>query len=1076
MVERGSDSTAQGEADRINGELETAVADERSDFLRLIADLASRFISVDARDVDAEIDRALGDIAALAEVDRAYLIQRDSGMVNLRCTHEWSAGHVEPTRHRLQPVPGNTFRWISTELDAGRIVNIADINEMPPEAASDRAVLESHKVRAVLICPLIVHDQRIGSVGFDMARWPRRWSTDLELLLSLTGKMMLGVLKRQEMDQSLIASRERYQDLVENSAEAIIVLDVGTNRIVDGNGNTTRMFGVDRDELTGVDPERFLPARQPDGSDSRRRAREIIRRCIKGERVVLDWSFRDRNGREIPCEVRAVSLPASDGQRVRLSVLDVSDRKQAELDQLNYLRRTREQHLRLGQLATSRALADGDLKAIYEEVTAAMQMVLRVERVGVWLFNSAHDAIYCACLRGFRGQVEKDDFVITPEANGDYLAGLQGGRAVAVESTHRDARVAGLREGYLEPRGVTALVDAPIRVSGRMVGVVCVEQVGGERAWQLDEVGFVGAMADQLAQALINAERAEATVALRQSEQRYRALYDDNPSMFFTIDEAGFIQSVNRFAARALGFGVEDLVGLPFDVLHDGDAARDVDTHLRTCVSRPGTVQRWDSRLRCRDGEVIWVRVSARAQTEAGGAVPVLVVCEDITEARKLSEELSYQASHDALTGLYNRREFEQRLRALLEQVRDRDADHVLCYLDLDQFKVINDTCGHMAGDELLRQLSTMLREKIGENDLLARLGGDEFGVLLENRHEASAYAVADDMRRAIGDFHFSWGGRSFGLGVSIGLVPILRTAGTLHDIMSVADTACYAAKDQGRNRIHVYREDDAELARRHGEMEWVSGIRQALSEDRFRLYYQPIVPLQGSGREVNYELLLRMDGEGGGLTMPTAFLPAAERFNLIPAVDRWVVDHALSWLEARPGHMDLLNSCAINLSGLSLGAEDFLAWILARLDAAQVDPGKICFEITETAAIRNLSVATEFMRRLRHLGCRFALDDFGSGLSSFAYLKNLPVDSIKIDGVFVRDMVGNPVNHALVKSINEIGHVMEKRTVAEFVESDAVRRTLAGIGVDYAQGFGIAMPRPVEDMEHWTDWQGGSR
>ncbi|SEO53634.1 EAL domain-containing protein [Aquisalimonas asiatica] len=1076
MTERGSDSSAVGGASSIDEEGASTLADERSDFLRLIADLASRFISVQASDVGAEIDRALSDIAALADVDRAYLIQCEDGSAALRCTHEWSAEQVRPTRQRLQPVPGDSFRWISAELDAGRIVNVGDVQQMPAEAARDRQVLEKHQVRAVLICPLIVNGQRIGSVGFDMARWPRHWSTDLELLLSLTGKMILGVLKRQEMDQSLIASRQRYEDLIENSAEAIIVLDVATNRIVDGNGNTTRLFGVDRDELTGVNPERFLPPRQPDGSDSRRRAREIVRRCLDGERVVLDWTFRDQLGREIPCEVRAVSLPVSDGQRIRLSVLDVSDRKKVEREQMNYLRRTREQHLRLGQLATSRALADGDLTAIYEEVTAAIQMVLRVERVGVWLFNSAHDALYCACLRGFRGQVEADPFLIGTEANRGYLTGLQSGRAVAVECTERDARVEGLREDYLRPRGVTAMVDAPIRVSGRMVGIVCAEKVNGERAWQLDEVGFVGAMADQLAQALINAERAEAAAALRQSEQRYRALYDDNPSMFFTIDEAGFIQSVNRFAARTLGFGVEDLVGLPFDVLHEGESATDVDENLQECVASPGRVHRWDSRLRRQDGGVIWVRVSARAQVDAAGALPVLVVCEDITEARKLSEELSYQASHDALTGLFNRREFEQRLRALLEQVRDRDAEHVLCYLDLDQFKVINDTCGHMAGDELLRQLSTMLREKIGENDLLARLGGDEFGVLLENRDEASAYAVADDMRRAIGDFHFSWGGRSFGLGVSIGLVPILRTAGTLHDIMSVADTACYAAKDQGRNRIHVYREDDAELARRHGEMEWVSGIREALSENRFRLYYQPIVPLQNDTAELHYELLLRMEGESGMLTMPTAFLPAAERFNLIPGVDRWVVDQALSWLEARPAHMDMLTTCAINLSGLSLGEEDFLGWILSRLDAARVDPRKICFEVMETAAIRNLSVATDFMRRLRRLGCRFALDDFGSGLSSFGYLKNLPVDSIKIDGVFVKDMVSDPVNRALVKSINEIGHVMEKRTVAEFVESEALRRALTDIGVDYGQGFGIAMPRPVNDLDHQTGWVSGTR
>lgn len=1041
---------------------------ERGTFLRLIADLSSRFIGIPAGKVSREIDRALADIGRLADVDRAYVIQRDGGQ-DLHCTHEWCAPGVSGRRHRLQPVPADAFDWIRAELDAGRIIQLADTAEMPADAAKDEEVLRRWDVRALLVAPLEVDGERIGCVGFDMTRGPRSWSQEVRLLLTLTGQMMLGVLQRQHMDESLLASQQRYRDLVENSVEAIIVLDADSNRIVDINDNTARLFRTDRTTLLTSPPEWVLPGWQPDGSDSLERAREIVRKCLGGERLVFDWTYRDAEGNRIPCEVRAVPLPETEGRRIRLSILDVSERKRAEEEQLDYLRRTREQHLRLGQVATSRALADGDLPTLYREVCEAVRAVLGVARASIWRFGGDGTALQCAGLV----DAEQGDAPVVEELsvadNAEYVESLRGGRATAVEDTETDSRVAGMRSDYLLPRGIRSMLDAPIRVSGRMVGVVCAEQAETTRVWEVDEIGFVSAMADQVAQALINHERASAAEALRQSEQRYRALYDDNPSMFFTVDEAGFIQSVNRFAAESLGYGVEELVGLPFDVLHDGEAAAAVDGHLQLCYHTPGQVHRWDSSLRRRAGDVVSVRISARVQQDAAGGTPVLIVCEDISEARKLAEELSYQARHDALTGLFNRREFEERLNTALEEAHGRGSEHVLCYLDLDQFKVINDTCGHMAGDELLRQLSAMLRGQVGEGDLLARLGGDEFGVLLEHRSPEAALHVAEKIRESISEFHFSWNGRSFGLGVSIGLVPIDRTVGALHDVMSVADTACYAAKDQGRNRIHVYREDDEELARRHGEMQWVSGIRQALSDNRFRLYYQPIVPLGGTAQKKHYELLLRMQGRDGEMILPSAFLPAAERFNLIPLVDRWVIDQTLSWLEAHPAHLEQLGSCGINLSGLSVGDEEFLNWLLRRLDEARVPAEKICLEITETAAIRNLSVATEFMHRLRALGCRFALDDFGSGLSSFAYLKNLPVDSVKIDGVFVRDMHTDAINHAVVKSINEIGHVMGKQTVAEFVESEEVRAALQRIGVDYGQGIGLAAPQAID----WLNTRG---
>jgi len=437
----------------------------------------------------------------------------------------------------------------------------------------------------------------------------------------------------------------------------------------------------------------------------------------------------------------------------------------------------------------------------------------------------------------------------------------------------------------------------------------------------------------------------------------------------------------------------------------------------------------------------------------------------DITETHTLAEKLSYQASHDALTGLINRREFERRLQRVLKTARIEKTEHALCYMDLDQFKVINDTCGHVAGDELLRQLGAVLQARARKRDTVARLGGDEFGVLMEHCSLEDAERVADTFRSAIEKFRFQWENKAFTIGVSIGLVPITETSESMVHVMSAADSACYAAKDQGRNRILVYRLDDAALSRRHGEMQRVTQINWALGEDRFRLYCQPIIPVAGGDEGAHYELLLRMEDEEGHLVPPGNFLPAAERYNLATKLDRWVVGTGFDWLSRHPGQLESLGVCAINLSGQSLGDEEFLTFMVGQFEKVDIPPEKICFEITETAAIANLATATGFMVKLKELGCKFALDDFGSGLSSFAYLKNLPVDYLKIDGVFVKDIPDDPIDFAMVKSINEIGQLMGIKTIAEFVENDAILEKLRGLGVDYAQGYGIGKPRPLDEL-----------
>jgi diguanylate cyclase (GGDEF)-like protein len=438
-----------------------------------------------------------------------------------------------------------------------------------------------------------------------------------------------------------------------------------------------------------------------------------------------------------------------------------------------------------------------------------------------------------------------------------------------------------------------------------------------------------------------------------------------------------------------------------------------------------------------------------------------------ISQERKLRKQLSYQASHDALTGLINRFEFENHLKDALESAHKEDVTHAMLCIDLDQFKIVNDTCGHVAGDELLRQLSTVLQQRIRGSDLLVRLGGDEFGVLLGNCMPENALKVANGLLNTVQEFRFVWEDKSFVVGASIGVVTIDRDSESIADIMSAADAACYSAKDAGRNRVHIFGRNDKSFVDRYGEMQWVTRINEALAKDNFQLFCQQIMPVGDTGGDspVLIEILVRMKDEGGKLIPPGAFIPAAERYNLMTSLDRWVVKSTIEWLSSNAHITGQLGKCSINLSGQSISDTQFLDYLLRSLAENDVPAEKICFEITETAAITNLSMATHFIAQLKAIGCSFALDDFGSGLSSFAYLKNLPVDYLKIDGSFVKDIVDDPIDEAMVRSINEIGHVMGKETIAGFVENDEILARLNEIGVDYAQGFGIDMPKPLDQL-----------
>ena len=427
---------------------------------------------------------------------------------------------------------------------------------------------------------------------------------------------------------------------------------------------------------------------------------------------------------------------------------------------------------------------------------------------------------------------------------------------------------------------------------------------------------------------------------------------------------------------------------------------------------------------------------------------------------RKAQEVIHHLAYHDALTGLTNRHEFETRITDLLTNPAHINTENVLLYIDLDQFKIINDTCGHVAGDELLKQLATLLSGAIRKIDTLSRLGGDEFGVLLVNCDLEHATIIAQNILNIIKEFRFTWETKSFAIGASIGMVQF--NGGMYQEmtaVLSAADMACYAAKDLGRNRIHVYNDDEAHILKRQGEMQWVSKINMALEDNRFILYIQKIIGLGKNESVYNIEFLVRMVDEDGELILPGAFIPAAERYNLMNQIDFWVIKHAFFAFAEMTKHDDAPELIFINLSGASLSDDRIFRFMREQVEITGIDPKRVCLEITETAAISNLSVAVSFMHEMKRQGFRFALDDFGAGLSSFSYLKTIPVDFLKVDGSFIRDMLDDEMDAAIVDSIQRIGHVAGLQTIAEFVESEAILSHLREIGFDYAQGYAIHTP-----------------
>jgi diguanylate cyclase (GGDEF)-like protein/PAS domain S-box-containing protein len=635
----------------------------------------------------------------------------------------------------------------------------------------------------------------------------------------------------------------------------------------------------------------------------------------------------------------------------------------------------------------------------------------------------------------------------------------------------------GRRLGDLVPPEYSELVNENIR-----------RRLAGEQAAERYEIEMVGLQGQvsrlEIASGVVDYESSNALLITgveiipTQTVRALRLDGSDEPSphllalnslaeAIIATNAEGHITYMNPAAERLSGSAAQQVVGKSLE-----DVVSLVDETDRRLLSDPvkqaltsGAAVNLSRRallVSRANGNERSIELSASPiRDEANELVGAVMLLHDVTELRGLARQMSYQATHDALTGLVNRREFERRLEEATDSGHRGDGQHVLCYLDLDRFKVVNDTSGHLAGDSMLREVAKLLRDAVRDSDMVARLGGDEFGMLLMGCPLEKARQIADDVCRAVGDYRFVWKDKIFNIGVSVGLVEISRESGALEELLAAADSACYVAKKQGSGRVVVYSARDEALARHTGEIQWLQRLQGALKENRFQLYHQPIVPAYGQdGGGPAMEVLVRLQDEGGHEVPPSEFVRAAERYRLMGLVDRWVVQTTLAALGRGAIPVPANRSVAINVSGQTLADVQFLEFVVECLDSTGVNPAQVCFEITETAVVANLDHARRFVGVLHGMGCQFALDDFGSGVGSFSNLKNLPMDYLKIDGSFMRNLERDSVNQAMVTAMIKLARTLNFKVIAEQVEDVATLDTARRMGVDFVQGFAVGKPQ----------------
>jgi diguanylate cyclase (GGDEF)-like protein/PAS domain S-box-containing protein len=617
-------------------------------------------------------------------------------------------------------------------------------------------------------------------------------------------------------------------------------------------------------------------------------------------------------------------------------------------------------------------------------------------------------------------------------------------------------------------RPLTRITNGLTRIRAGNLEHKIPEESGGE-------VGLLEKNVNAMAQALKLSQENERRIAINAlnfEKSKAQTTLESLGEGVITTDNLGNITYVNPIAERLTGYTFEQALSKQLSEIfkvYSDTTNEEIDYPIQACIEH-GEIIRHDALLNLlrKDGERFVIRDTATPiRDPEQKIVGAVLIFDDFSTIQAMAEKLSYQASHDDLTGIFNRREFEAQLEHALQQAIHYQVENSVCYIDLDQFKIVNDTCGHVAGDELLKSLTQILKGKIRHHDIFARLGGDEFGIILKDCPHDKAEELADLIRKTVQEFVFFWEQQKFQIGASVGLVHLSDKFNSVSEIMIASDSACYIAKEKGRNRVHVYVENDDDQIRRAGEMRWMQRIQHAIEVDNLVLYAQTIQPLSADAQlPMHYEFLLRLK-EHDVIHTPYSFLPAAERYNLMPEIDKWVITNALSAISTQLNDDVFLKNSYfhINLSGQSLSVDKFQDFVYESLQQMDSLTSNIIFEITETAAIANMQRAIDFIKSIKQLGCRFALDDFGSGLSSFGYLTSLPIDYIKIDGKIVRDITYNQVNLSIVKSINEISHVMQLKTMAEFVENESIMKKLVECNIDYGQGYAISKPQPLDEL-----------
>jgi diguanylate cyclase (GGDEF)-like protein/PAS domain S-box-containing protein len=936
------------------------------------------------------------------------------------------------------------------------------------------------------------------------------------------------VTERRESEQAMRESEARYRLLVDHAPEAIVVFDADEGRFVDANENAEQLFGLERKQLLKVGAVERSPALQPDGTPSAELVRNYTQKALAGQAQVYEWVLYDGFGREITCEVRLVRLPSGSRRLVRGSIADISDRKRAE----RLAAAEREVFAQLtGNAPLSEVLAS--ITRLIEPVGVGVIELLDVEPDAA-VTASLHKA-WATPIKTAAGRVLGALAVYRDEpglpaaseaavmAHAAQLAGIAIERRLAEEALRSsEAKFRGLFESIAEGVYQSGRDGRLLSVNPAFVSILgygsaeelyalpsvallywnpadraefmrrveaegeirnaefCMRTQDGQQVVILENARAVRDGGDRITGyegTIANiTERKRAEQAMFAEKERAQVTLQSIGDAVISTDAEGRIEYINPVAESLTAWSLAEARGRPI-----GDVLNLVNEITREPIENPlvCALGRGESAgtpadhsvLITRSGQEVAIQESAAPICDRQGRViGAVIVFHDVTKERRLKRALSYQASHDALTGLINRREFDNRLHAAVLSAQRGEGSYALLYIDLDQFKVVNDTCGHQAGDRLLRDVTGLLQGRVRASDTIARLGGDEFGVLLEGCTPEQSTRIADGVRQAIKDYRFIWGATTLSVGASVGVVQIGADTESVAAIMSAADIACYTAKDEGRNRIHVYEANG--VGHRHREMHWVARVTRAAEENRLELFFQPIVRIGAAEAPGFHELTIRLRDDDGRLVPPSEFIPAAERYNVMSIIDRWVVIRAVELLKRRRESGGTLPMLAVNLSGTSLNEQTFAEFVLTTVGEPEI-ASALCFEITETAAVTSLSNVAFFMRELKARGCKFALDDFGTGLSSFMYLKTLPVDYLKIDGQFISQIATDAVDRSMVEAISKVGRALGISTVAEWVEDEAVLDELKRIGVDFAQGYHLALPAPIAELEPFAQLKG---